>query len=625
VAGLTVDEASAAAADLRRVGILQRRGSLAFIHPVVRAAVAASLDEAERERGHARAAELLCDAGATPEEIAVHLLHAAPGTTAHACEILRDAAHRALARGAADSATGYLARALREPLAAEAEAEALYELGVAEARCNAAAAADRLRQAYERSREPRRLAETAIELGRTLYGLERFEDAVAVLDDAIGRLSEPGLVQWLEAEAISLSRFVPDLYRRARVRLSALEGRFDPDAPGGRQLLAILASEAARRGTSAEEAARLASRALEGGFLIGEHTFTLAAQALVHADRIDAGRGVFDEAIVKARSRGAAFVYALASALRSNACFRVGELAEAEADARSARDAAEAAGIDGSARLAAGLLSDALVERGRVDEAAQVFQRAGLTGELPMTYQTAWVLESRGRLRSAQGRFAVAVADCLAAGERLLAVGAPNPSPVPWRSSAALALLGAGDPAEAQQIAGEELELARAWGAPRAIGRALRVLGVVRGGDDGVALMREAVDVLAGSSARLEHAYALAELGAALRRGNRRAEAREVLATALDLAHRCGASALEERTRTELLATGARPRRVARRGVDALTPSERRVARMAADGLTNREIAQALFVTAGTVETHLSNVYRKLDLQARSQLAGALG
>jgi DNA-binding CsgD family transcriptional regulator len=260
-----------------------------------------------------------------------------------------------------------------------------------------------------------------------------------------------------------------------------------------------------------------------------------------------------------------------------------------------------------------------------VDEAAQVLERAGLTGELPMTYQTAWVLESRGRLRSAQGRFAVAVADCLAAGERLLAVGAPNPSPVPWRSSAALALLGAGDPAEAQQIAGEELELARAWGAPRAIGRALRVLGVVRGGDDGVALMREAVDVLAGSSARLEHAYALAELGAALRRGNRRAEAREVLATALDLAHRCGASALEERTRTELLATGARPRRVARRGVDALTPSERRVARMAADGLTNREIAQALFVTAGTVETHLSNVYRKLDLQARSQLAGALG
>ena len=59
-------------------------------------------------------------------------------------------------------------------------------------------------------------------------------------------------------------------------------------------------------------------------------------------------------------------------------------------------------------------------------------------------------------------------------------------------------------------------------------------------------------------------------------------------------------------------------------GLDSLTPSERRVAAMAAEGSTNREIAQALFVTAKTVEVHLSNTYRKLGVGGRADLAGAL-
>ena len=73
------------------------------------------------------------------------------------------------------------------------------------------------------------------------------------------------------------------------------------------------------------------------------------------------------------------------------------------------------------------------------------------------------------------------------------------------------------------------------------------------------------------------------------------------------------------------MATGARPRRVALSGLDALTPSERRVAGMAAKELTNRDIAQALFVTPTTVEVHLSRVYRKLGIASRAQLADALG
>jgi DNA-binding NarL/FixJ family response regulator len=130
--------------------------------------------------------------------------------------------------------------------------------------------------------------------------------------------------------------------------------------------------------------------------------------------------------------------------------------------------------------------------------------------------------------------------------------------------------------------------------------------------------------VLAASQAQLERAKSLTELGAALRRANQRASARTFLEEALELAHRSGAVMVADRAHTELLATGARPRRLVRSGVDSLTSSERRIARMATEGQTNREIAQALFVTPKTVETHLSHVYRKLGIQARSQLAGAM-
>ena len=212
----------------------------------------------------------------------------------------------------------------------------------------------------------------------------------------------------------------------------------------------------------------------------------------------------------------------------------------------------------------------------------------------------------------------------LDAGRRFEALGGRNPAFMAWRSHAALALLQLGERDEARRLAAEELELARTWGAPRALGAALRAAGLAEGGADGLALLEEAVEVLANSPAKLEHAKARTELGAALRRANRRSEAREQLRRAVELATICGAAPLAARAETELLATGARPRRIALSGVESLTPSERRVAEMAAEGPTNREIAQALFVTPKTVEVHLSSVYRKLGISSRSQLPAAL-
>ena len=142
----------------------------------------------------------------------------------------------------------------------------------------------------------------------------------------------------------------------------------------------------------------------------------------------------------------------------------------------------------------------------------------------------------------------------------------------------------------------------------------------VHGGDDEIPLLREAAAALDDSEAQLERARTHADLGVALRRAGVADEAREQLRLAVDIAHRCGASALEDRALGELRAAGARPRRRATTGAGALTPSERRIAELAASGAQNREIAQALFVTTATVEFHLRNAYRKLGITSRSEL-----
>jgi DNA-binding CsgD family transcriptional regulator len=130
--------------------------------------------------------------------------------------------------------------------------------------------------------------------------------------------------------------------------------------------------------------------------------------------------------------------------------------------------------------------------------------------------------------------------------------------------------------------------------------------------------------VLELSPARLEHARVLVDVGATLRAAGRRSAAREPLLEGLELAARCGARTLERRARAELAAIGVRPRTSGRAGTDSLTPSERRVVDLAAAGGTNRQIAQTLFVTEKTVETHLGRAFRKLDISSRRQLPDVL-
>jgi DNA-binding CsgD family transcriptional regulator len=262
-------------------------------------------------------------------------------------------------------------------------------------------------------------------------------------------------------------------------------------------------------------------------------------------------------------------------------------------------------------------------DQGELDAAEQAL--APLDSKAESGSITATMLRlARGRLRVQQGRVAEGLEDFLAVGARLTSGMVTCPAFLPWRSQAALAQLALGEREPARRLADEEVELARAFGTPRALGAAKRAAGVVAGGDRGASLLREAIDEFERGDARLERARALADLGALLRRRNRRTEARELLREALDAAHHAGAKPLARQAETELRATGARPRRIVLTGLDSLTASERRVAELAGQGLTNREIAQTLFITARTVEGHLTSVFRKLMLDSRDELPAAL-
>jgi DNA-binding CsgD family transcriptional regulator len=235
-----------------------------------------------------------------------------------------------------------------------------------------------------------------------------------------------------------------------------------------------------------------------------------------------------------------------------------------------------------------------------------------------------YYLQARARLRAAARRPHEALNDLFECGRLEREWGVHTPAFCTWRAEAAPLLAALGRHEEATSLVREEIERCRDFGAASPLGAALRARGAIAPGDEGIALLHDAVEVLEGSATRLEHGLGLLELGAALRRSGRRADAREPLREALEMVSRCGADSFAARAHDELVAAGARPRRDPTESRTNLTASELRVARMAADGMTNREIAQTLFLTENTIRTHLKSAFRKLDITSRSQLARAL-
>ena len=632
LAGLADESVRDALDSLRAGGILAPGERIEFAHPIVGAAVTASIPPGRKASSHALAARLESSGGGSEERIALHLLASDPSEDAWAYERLSAAAREALSRGAPEAAARYLERALAEPAPAAERHRLLLELGTASAFALRPGAAAHVRNAFDLANDEEERLDAAllhahlnVQAGRGAEGLELL---TRVLDESPPQSSRALMIEGFTANItraqLSARAAAQPIVDRLRSRGEVAE---DADPP----VLIAIAAELAMMGEQAERATRLADAALrrldDVPSLARAFAGLTALRVLITADEHERAREVLESAKEAARARGALFDFIYYAVGGANLAYRAGAIFESEAEARAAYELARGERWPLGITSICQYLVQALVERDELEEARALLAENRLDrppGELADVYTSNAFLLARAGLHAAGDDAEAAMADLREFRDREEAFGERNPSLAPWRSAMALILHGEGEGDEARSLCSAEIELARLWGAPRALGMALRAAGVVAPDGERVALLQEAVEVLEGSFARLELGRAQADLGAAILATGDAPEARRLLRTALETAHLCGAVALERRILEDLRAAGARPRRSVLSGPGSLTPSERRVAELAASGSSNREIAEQLFVAVRTVEYHLQGAYRKLGINERTRLAEAL-
>lgn len=615
LAGMEPAQAMEAARALRGVELVALgERTVRFVHPLIASVIEAGVGAGQVSASHAAAARVLADAGAPIDRVAGHLLAADPGADAWVVATLREAAQAASARGAPEAAVQYLRRALAEPPGEQELPGLLLAAGSAEIQLREfRTAAATLASGLEAQPDP----DTATKLGLALSQAHYLGGAYAEAADAleVARLmeSDPARRLVLEANLISLDLLDPARRSGAELRMATYrrqEARGTLDEP---TLLAMLGATSLLAPEPRERGVALIRRALDRGLTAGGgQTFAYgwAVAALDAADHADLARDVTEARLDISRREGDNALTAYLLVYASHFDYRLGRLAEAEALGREAIDRLENLG-DGQ-MFPFGFL-DVLIERGGLDEAEALLERLPRAGA-PQAVAMARLMQARVDL-AVRGPEAGTLQALEEVGALLdeLALGHPQFSP--WRFYAAESAHGLGSPRDALRHAQAALDFATRSQTPTAIAHALRVRGVVTGSVDD---LRAAVDTLAGTQDGLELAHALTELGSALRDPG-------TLQDALAAAYDCGALAVADRARRELVAAGARPARSAPRGVDALTPAELQVARHAAAGLSDRAIAETLFVTVRTVEDRLTRAYAKLGVTGREGLALALG
>ena len=625
LAGLHLRQAAHACDALRAAGLVHGDADIALAHPLIATALHAGLAPGERALWHADAVRMLSEERADAETIALHLMRTQPAADAATVAALRAAAAGATARGAPESAAGFLRRALAEPpLDAETAATVRLELGLARAAHVQPDAAALLSDAVELAASPGQRVAHALHGARALGLAGHFPLALELcrrgLEDAAS--APPADRERLEAELICNGWVLAETVQESRYLLHEMRGRRESVG-----LWRVNAAWAATLdGRPAGEVTALLDPVLEDGVLdreVGSLLPTVAKYALIATDELESAIARCRALIDLARPRGWLIALAHGSFMRAMALVRAGRIREAQSDANLAFEFKRANSPLPALLWALHALVDAHTEAGELDAADAALAAAGQLGEPPAgAFASSLLLQSRARLRLAQHRDADALADLEHAARRWGDFDVRHPAIASWRVDAAQALCTVGDAAEARRLADEHLALAERVGTPAPLAAGLRASA--HQSRDRIVLLERAAALTADTPNRLEHVRALVDLGAALRRANRRADAREPLRRALDLGEGHGMLLLARRARDELHAAGARPRRPALTGPGALTPTEHRVAALAAAGHSNRDIAQQLYVTRRTVETHLTHAFQKLDIATRDQLATRL-
>ncbi|GAA1018186.1 hypothetical protein Aple_033920 [Acrocarpospora pleiomorpha] len=536
----------------------------AFDHPLIRTAVYDAIPMALRTDLHLRAAET-AGRGQDPITAATHLLKVPPGAGApDPVGVLTQAADLSLARGSVHGAVDFLRRALAEDLG-DRRPGILARLGMAEALVGTGPAIERLSEALDRECDPEARARISYGLASTLWLTSRPREAARVCQASLERdlgmsADARQALQGCAAMVAYGTRYGSDL-------VALLDGyAVEPPGPsiGGLILEAGLALHDMHQNRR-EAAERRALNVIAGDRLIGhpmaEPPLTCAWYALLPCDSPALLPSV-EAALAHSRRIGSPRGIAPALFYRSEIMYVLGRLTEALADARQAWEACQDASVGIGEPFVANVLLKTLVARGEVEEAAAVLKQvrsrhvAGVTAVLYAPGEIAVHL-AMGQTRRAFETVRATRDEC---GWKPLV----NPLVSDWRAPLVrcLALLGRGE--EAREAAGEMLAVATAWGAPRAVGRALRFAASVESGVESgprrLDMLAESVRLLDPTQANLEQARSLHAFGEALLRSGRLADARTRLEAALELAAGCGAPPLRNAVAASLRRVGGSPR-----------------------------------------------------------------
>ncbi len=609
-----------------RAGVLElgRGGRLRFTHPLLASGAYARLGPREQAALHRRLASVV-----PGEEHARHLALGATGPSAEVAAEVHGAARQAAGRGAIGAAAGLAEHAVR------------------------LTPSERTAELFERRLDASAYEMRGGDTARARHHLESLLDssvpapirAAALL--RLARLGEQSPGQGLEMCREAIEQAGTDSLSAEAHQLAAEMSMLSGDVPGAQDHAAKAADLAERAGEPAVLIESLGTlchyqtytgtitpglleRAveLERGAARPSNNYSpreILGLRLMYADRLDEARELLEASLAAAADLGDELDRnSLLIHLTQLEC-RAGRLARAFERAHEAHAVSEQAGQWApSAPLFAVALAAAHV--GDVTEARQ----AGESG-------LAMAETSGSRVFGALNRWALGFLelslDDAAAADRHLrelpgeldAMGYRNPGVRPVYADAIEARIGVGDLDGGVQVLIDDLErrgrnLDIPW-ARAAAARCRGLLVAARGDQDSaVPELERALEEHRRSPQPLERGRTLLALGNTLRRGKRRATARDRLTQALELFDNLGAPLWAERAASELARIPGRPP-----GSGELSETERRIAGLVAEGLSNKEIAARLFVTVRTVEANLSKVFQKVGVRSRAELAGRLG
>ena len=630
--GWQVVEALCAAGLLRGV----ETGEAEFVHPLVRQALYEAIDPLVRQQLHAEALHLLIARDADPALIAVHAAASGGAGGSDAVEVLVSAGHGAIAAGAMSAGRDHLATAVAVGPPSTLRAVWI-DLAAAEIGCGRVGAAEKT---LRRMLGDPSLATMERIVGLRLLGQVRFtvgdiEGAKRCSHDASGiaKCFDGGLA----AEVLLDAAMISWLFEGVDAARSTASEAIDllKSSPNGSDSVAHMARVAD------------ANLAVIGGDPSGVAEVSAAAEALLDGvefsypsppwpsdaifgfaslmkilERLDLSSSVFHRGAAEAKRHGAAIHQQIYAVGHADTLCRLGRLDEARSMLEEATQAAEVApalapfASIGMAVVAheLGLAADSDHWAGRVELILSTI------GESP--YLRLWLsmLDSRAALRA--GRVVDAVAAAEYAWVTALESGIREPCVVPWHGTAIDALIAARQLARASELIEflDGLCAPLPCQAPRAVVAVGRATVAWKQGrlSEADSMFDEAVARTAHLGMPLVEAEISVAYGRFLRNTGRPLQARKILRRVLQNLAGTGAGRLQVIAEEELAASGGRRRKPVDR--PGLTSQEARVARLAAEGLTNSQIATHLYISAKTVDHHLSAAYDKLGISSRRDL-----